>query len=232
MNENKTSKYFKYAIGEIILVVIGILIALQINNWNDNRKNRVNETVFLEGILNDISQQKKLCEFQIKAESIRKNWCLKGIEIVNNPYIESKIDSLYNYIQQLQPRTTFAVFNPTYGELKSTGNLSLIRNKDLKSDIVLFYQNLEKRAQIITNNNNNIDDVFKVFVLSNSLRFYYDTKKKLQILWRHKPSQILRLSNNLSMRKNLALSNLNRAKDVMTEANQLELKIKNYLSIK
>jgi hypothetical protein len=36
--ENKTSKYFKYAIGEIVLVVIGILIALQINNWNENKK--------------------------------------------------------------------------------------------------------------------------------------------------------------------------------------------------
>ena len=37
MSEGKTSKYFKYAIGEILLVVIGILIALQINNWNSNR---------------------------------------------------------------------------------------------------------------------------------------------------------------------------------------------------
>ena len=38
MSENKTGKYLKYAIGEIVLVVIGILIALQINNWNENRK--------------------------------------------------------------------------------------------------------------------------------------------------------------------------------------------------
>ncbi len=38
METGKTGKYFKYAIGEIILVVIGILIALQINNWNENRK--------------------------------------------------------------------------------------------------------------------------------------------------------------------------------------------------
>jgi hypothetical protein len=37
--ENKTGKYFKYAIGEIVLVVIGILIALSINNWNENQKN-------------------------------------------------------------------------------------------------------------------------------------------------------------------------------------------------
>ena len=38
LNENKTGKYFRYAIGEILLVVIGILIALQINNWNEGRK--------------------------------------------------------------------------------------------------------------------------------------------------------------------------------------------------
>ena len=37
MEKNKTGKYFKYAIGEIVLVVIGIIIALQINNWNENR---------------------------------------------------------------------------------------------------------------------------------------------------------------------------------------------------
>ena len=45
--ENKTSKYFKYAIGEIILVVIGILIALQINNWNQNRINDKQEQQIL-----------------------------------------------------------------------------------------------------------------------------------------------------------------------------------------
>ena len=44
--ENKTGKYLKYAVGEIVLVVIGILIALQINNWNEFRK-RQNEEVFL-----------------------------------------------------------------------------------------------------------------------------------------------------------------------------------------
>jgi hypothetical protein len=40
MEKNKTGKYFKYAIGEIILVVIGILIALQINNWNEKKTNK------------------------------------------------------------------------------------------------------------------------------------------------------------------------------------------------
>ena len=50
MEQNNTGKYFKYAIGEIILVVIGILIALQINNWNENKKERKYEVKMLTEI--------------------------------------------------------------------------------------------------------------------------------------------------------------------------------------
>ena len=50
MNQNKTAKYIKYAIGEIILVVIGILIAVQINNWNTDRLEKIEVANFLEQI--------------------------------------------------------------------------------------------------------------------------------------------------------------------------------------
>ncbi|WP_417200046.1 DUF6090 family protein [Bizionia sp.] len=50
----KTARYFKYAIGEIILVVIGILIALSINNWNENRKHASAEQEFFKSIKNDL----------------------------------------------------------------------------------------------------------------------------------------------------------------------------------
>ena len=52
--ENKTGKYFKYAIGEIFLVVIGILIALQINNWNENRIAQNNEKIILLKLIDDL----------------------------------------------------------------------------------------------------------------------------------------------------------------------------------
>ena len=54
MSENKTAKYFKYAIGEIILVVIGILIALSINNWNEQRKNAIKEESALTQLKKDL----------------------------------------------------------------------------------------------------------------------------------------------------------------------------------
>ena len=59
MEQNKTGKYFKYAIGEIVLVVIGILIALQINTWNETRKNKAKEMKILIN-LKQISPQRKI----------------------------------------------------------------------------------------------------------------------------------------------------------------------------
>jgi len=55
MEQNKTGKYFKYAIGEIVLVVIGILIALSINNWNENRKQNITDLSFLETLKTELS---------------------------------------------------------------------------------------------------------------------------------------------------------------------------------
>ena len=54
--ENKTGKYLKYAIGEILLVVIGILIALSINNWNEKRKARIEEKILLSNLKDDFKQ--------------------------------------------------------------------------------------------------------------------------------------------------------------------------------
>lgn len=56
LSENKTGKYFKYAIGEIVLVVIGILIALSINNWNENKKTDANIKNLLVALTNDLKQ--------------------------------------------------------------------------------------------------------------------------------------------------------------------------------
>ena len=65
--ENKAGKYFKYAIGEIVLVVIGILIALSINNWNENRKNGIKERVILRSLRVNLKENLKLLELANQA---------------------------------------------------------------------------------------------------------------------------------------------------------------------
>ena len=70
MDKNKTRKYFKYAVGEIILVVIGILIALAINNWNENRKLNNREIIYLNNLKNDINTQIQMLDVYIDFEDI------------------------------------------------------------------------------------------------------------------------------------------------------------------
>ena len=63
--ENKTGKYFKYAIGEIVLVMIGILLALQVNNWNEDLKIRKKEKLYLERLKEEALWNIKILENQI-----------------------------------------------------------------------------------------------------------------------------------------------------------------------
>ena len=65
MEQNKTGKYFKYAIGEIILVVIGILIALSINNWNVNRIDKIQENKYLNNIKLDLQKDLSSLTYQL-----------------------------------------------------------------------------------------------------------------------------------------------------------------------
>jgi len=69
MEKNKTVKYLKYAIGEIFLVMIGILLALQVNNWNENRKATNSERILLVNLVKDL-----------ELEEIRFNQNLNGID--------------------------------------------------------------------------------------------------------------------------------------------------------
>ena len=77
LSENRVSKYLIYAIGEILLVVIGILIALQVNNWNEDRKERIKEQEVLSELeqsivinLETLIQSKRLIENHIRSSEI------------------------------------------------------------------------------------------------------------------------------------------------------------------
>src|SRR5210317_1967479 len=71
LSEGKTGKYLKYAIGEIILVVVGILIALSINNWNEERKQNELETVYLKRLHNEL--KKDIVTFSNEIQRLEKN---------------------------------------------------------------------------------------------------------------------------------------------------------------
>ena len=78
--ENKTGKYVKYAIGEIVLVVIGILIALQVNNWNEQKKLNIQEVKMLKEFRIDLTQA--LDDLEGNITDLQS--CIKSNEIILN----------------------------------------------------------------------------------------------------------------------------------------------------
>ena len=81
MEKNKSSKYFKYAIGEIVLVVIGILIALSLNNWNEKRSQEANFNKLIEAFENEIIENIKEANYEIEWYRETK---LKASKILSN----------------------------------------------------------------------------------------------------------------------------------------------------
>jgi hypothetical protein len=100
MEKNKTSKYFKYAIGEIVLVVIGILIALQINNWNEQKNKEAKIVKILKEIQDDIEidliQANKMFDYQLFTDSISKG--VFNNKFTSEDYRSRSINKIgYNY---------------------------------------------------------------------------------------------------------------------------------------
>lgn len=161
LKQAKVRSYFFYALGEIILVVIGILIALQINNWNTNRSQKNKESVYINNIKRDLIEQLASIEKQLEYED-HINSVASPIIDYYKKYQDFEIDSAFTAnIGLLTGRKTFVKIEPTYMELISTGNLDIIRYDTLKNRIINYYQELE-RIELIINKNNNlyVDAVF------------------------------------------------------------------------
>ena len=134
LSEGKTTKYFKYAIGEIVLVVIGILIALQINNWNENRKIKHKETVIQKELLESINSDLKAYESFSEPRIERKKRGLDSLftYVFDNKEIE---DSLFIDFYTNMSQDIFLRFdNGPFEDLKSSG-LDIISNDALRTAI-------------------------------------------------------------------------------------------------
>ena len=140
MNENKFGKYIKYATGEIILVVIGILIALSINNWNESRKSINIEKYYLNSIYQDLRHDTS--NIYRRLQEIDRTITIIDSLIVDASQTED------NILTHLLPNLYMSTFNleiesSTIDDLKSTGHLNLIRNNKLRELILVYYKEID-----------------------------------------------------------------------------------------
>ena len=154
LSENKFSKYLIYAIGEIILVVIGILIALQINNWNENRKEKKIETSILNELQSDFkSDLLSLNEdIEINKRAIRSNELITKVLMSNIDYN----DSLDLHFGNIQYSASFTVNTGGFENLKSRG-FEIIANDTLRKDIIELQDRWYDYLFILNQKNNTIN---------------------------------------------------------------------------
>ena len=130
--ENKTSKYFTYAIGEIVLVVIGILIALQINNWNENRLEKIQEQSILSNLNREFVQNKQALNASITTNEEAFKAGLALMQLMEKD--QAKIANV-NRDSLLYKTVEFSNYTPSenaISDLLQSGRLQLLQNETLK----------------------------------------------------------------------------------------------------
>ena len=147
LTEGKSANYLKYAIGEIVLVVIGILIALSINNWNEYRKERISEQKLyqtlinsLENDLTDAIDKISIVEKSIKAQEI---FIVNSFDEIKNKFNLTQIESLLNAVAN-----SSSSFFPNYGlydKISNNNQIDLIQSPELQMKIIELFEQYYKR---------------------------------------------------------------------------------------
>ena len=201
LTENKFGKYLLYAVGEIVLVVIGILIALQVNNANETRKSNLELDKINQNLKQEFESNKKALKSAMQSVKWTKGGSLEILALIGSD--ESKrngknIDSL------IETSLFFPTWKPTnfvLNELKNSGKLSLLKDSKIKellfewerqSEIVNDWnKRMEKSSQDIVNyikNNGSLRNlnhdrisIDKSVLIFNNINLFNDLKFENQV---------------------------------------------------
>ncbi|WKK67528.1 DUF6090 family protein [Lutimonas zeaxanthinifaciens] len=138
-DDNRPLKYARYAIGEIILVVIGILIALQINTWNEERKSKKATLVYMDRLIDDLKSDTIMLSDHIQAALLKNQFCKTIRNVVDQNEIIQDSNDFVIKLQGVGRALRPSVSTNTIEDLKSTGNLKLVKELEITNSIRNYY---------------------------------------------------------------------------------------------
>ena len=168
-DDNKPMKYMRYAFGEILLVVIGILIALSINNWNEQNKLNIKERLILKEMENNLQSNINMLQNKIKSQNVIR----ANITALTN-FIDGKqtlnSDSIYLFLERIRRLDQMEYNDAAYQSLKIIG-FDVIRSDSLRFAIIDLFDN---KYELHKNLNNTAD-----LARYNSLNNFYENHFKV-----------------------------------------------------
>lgn len=167
IKDNRTTKYMLYAIGEIVLVVIGILIALQINNANEIQKYKVTESKYIKEMLED---------FELNLESSKE--VISRLKIVIPPLIELlkqsslesptiTVDSINKTFTLMQSMPFYSSTDRVYNNIMGSGDLKLINSSELKTSLSNYYKALNVINIVQSTNEMVLVQIVQPYIIEN-----------------------------------------------------------------
>ncbi|WP_104733867.1 DUF6090 family protein [Hanstruepera ponticola] len=158
LSRNKFSKYLIYAVGEIILVVIGILIALQINNWNEaNKQQRKSENLTIR-LQNQISQNIQQTKNRIDYIKIQMDNMTSLMHMIGKPFEEFDFELLDKKMSMLLIDYHLGLDMNTLSEAQDNGEIASLKNDSLRValyKLTTINETLEQRETVANGDNLN-----------------------------------------------------------------------------
>ena len=138
LTENKFNQYILYAIGEILLVVIGILLALQINNWNESNKNNALQINYMKGLISDLDYD--IRSYSLGIEEIDRHRASADALLMcykDNTTLPDSV--LIEHMSNMVIISRFDHRNTVMDDMKSAGRLNLISSDSIRQRIISYY---------------------------------------------------------------------------------------------
>jgi hypothetical protein len=143
---NKPLKYMRYAIGEILLIFIGVLIALQISDFSEKNKIRSAEQLLLKSLLSEMKANHEQLNEAMLYHSKSRKAAKRMLEIYNGDYIYKNYQEVDSTLAELQWAWTFDPSMGALNSIKMSGHLNSVQNADLRT-LITTYEDLSNDAK-------------------------------------------------------------------------------------
>ena len=173
LSKGRIRKYVLYVLGELVLIVAGIIIAVQLNNVNTNRKLRDSERLYLDRLVSDLKSDLSRFNFLDSMNNLSLTECEALLEDIQQPLTKKqKLDIVsqgFLNFYSLNPNTS------TYDEMVNTGKLYTTSSPAIRAKIIYYYNNLEKDITYFQNGNARV----KLYMDGEDMRDYWLLKRRI-----------------------------------------------------